>query len=359
MRPRGRGSEHINPNNSITEVAALANVSTATVSRVLSGRRKKDDDIARRVRDAAQKLHYSANPAASSLRSDITNIIAAVIAQPIDSFSANLVTELESKARESGKYLLISTGKKEDELEERLQMLLERGVDGIVIVPGPRMDLSPALAQLAEEKTPIIQISGKSTSTHINWIGVDVATAMQEAITHLTDHNGTSIMFLNPQIDTDNATDALVTFQYSDQITGYLHEPRWITFGECTLQRGYDDILKTFQDDNRDRPNAILCGSDEVAAGAIMALRQLGISVPDEVNVIGYGDTLLATSCRPSITSLRPPYEEMAQEALRLIELKRSGKRHLPSHTAFAPQVIRRESTSSPRIGTSDMADPR
>ncbi|WEV42113.1 LacI family DNA-binding transcriptional regulator [Bifidobacterium sp. ESL0682] len=358
MKSRARTSRSDSPNNSITEVAALAEVSTATVSRVLSGRRNKDDDIARRVRDAAEKLHYSANSAASSLRSDITNTLGVVIPSPIDAFSAQLLSKLEPKAREDGKYILASMGETAKEQGECIDSLIARGVDGLIVIPIPGADLSEIIADSATDKIPIVQISGRNTSSKVNWVGIDGVSSMREAITHITDHNGTSIMFMSAGLDNDATADAFVAFQNSSQITGYLHEPEWTTFGECTIQRGYNDTLKAFED-AEDRPNAIICSSDDIAVGSMMALQQLGIAVPNEVKIIGFGDSQLAAAYHPSITTLRPPYESMAEEALRLIKLKRSGRHHLPSHTAFPPQVIRRESTSSPRIGTSDMADPR
>ncbi|MCO6559410.1 MAG: LacI family DNA-binding transcriptional regulator [Bifidobacterium sp.] len=358
MKTRARRRRTESPNNSITEVAALAKVSTATVSRVLSGRRKKNDDIARRVHEAADQLHYRANSAASSLRSDVTNTLGVVIPSPIDTFSSQLLSKLEPKARGKGKYILASMGETADEQSKCINSLIARGVDGLIVIPVPEADLSGIIADATTEKTPIVQISGRSTSSKTNWIGIDGAASMREAVTHITDHNGTSIMFMGPNMDADEAADALVAFQNSDQITGYLHNPEWTTFGDCTIQRGYDDTLRVFEN-TENRPNAIICGSDDIAIGALTALQKLDITVPDEVKIIGFGDSQLAASYHPSITSLRPPYGSMAEEALRLIELKRGGKRHLPSHTAFPPQVVRRESTSSPRIGTSDMADPR
>lgn len=358
MKSRARDSHPDSPNNSITEVAALAKVSTATVSRVLSGRRKKNDDIAQRVRDAAEKLHYSANPAASSLRSDVSNTIGVVTPSPINTFSAQLLSKLEPMAREDGKYILASLGETANEQSECINSLIARGVDGLIVVPVPEADLSEIIAHSVTEKIPIIQISGRSTSPKVNWVGIDGAASMREAITHITDHNGTSIMFMSHNMDIDTTPDVFVAFQNSDQITGYRHEPEWTTFGDSTIQRGYDDTLKVFAN-TEDRPDSIICSSDDIAVGALMALQRLNISVPKDVKVIGFGDSQLAAAYHPSITSLRPPYESMAEEALRLIELKRSGKHHLPSHTAFPSQVIRRESTSTPRTGTSDMADPR
>lgn len=87
--------------SSITDVATLARVSKATVSRVLSGRRTKDDNIAKRVRDAAEQLNYQANSAASALRSDTTNTIGLIMPGPTDPLAARLLAELEPEVNRS------------------------------------------------------------------------------------------------------------------------------------------------------------------------------------------------------------------------------------------------------------------
>ena len=96
--------------SSITDVAALARVSKATVSRVLSGRRTKDDNIAKRVRDVAEQLNYQANSAASALRSDTTNTIGLIMPGPTDPLAARLLAELEPEVNRSGRQLLLGLG---------------------------------------------------------------------------------------------------------------------------------------------------------------------------------------------------------------------------------------------------------
>ena len=92
---------------SIVDVAVAAGVSTATVSRVLSGRRSKDDDIARRVRRAAEVLHYTANPAASALRAETTAMLGLVIPDPPDSFAAGFVARFVSLAAAQAHQVLL------------------------------------------------------------------------------------------------------------------------------------------------------------------------------------------------------------------------------------------------------------
>ena len=122
-------------NRSITNVAALANVSIATVSRVLSGKRTKDDDIARRVRAAAEQLNYSVNYAASALRSTITNTIGLVIPSATETFSAQLLDEIEPTIDVDSQQLLLGIGPNQAAQGERIASLVARHVDGLIVGP--------------------------------------------------------------------------------------------------------------------------------------------------------------------------------------------------------------------------------
>lgn len=149
---------------SIVNVAAIANVSTATVSRVLSGKRTKDDDIARRVRAAARTLNYSVNFAASALRSTVTRTIGLVVPSAQDPFSARLIDTLEPLVNQSGRQLALSVGRTPEVQKERIVLMAARHVDGLIVVPLPGVDLGDVLAQYAQE-IPAVQIGGLQHTT--------------------------------------------------------------------------------------------------------------------------------------------------------------------------------------------------
>jgi LacI family transcriptional regulator len=149
---------------SIVNVAAIANVSTATVSRVLSGKRTKDDDIARRVRAAAHSLNYSVNFAASALRSTVTRTIGLIVPSVQDPFSARLIDTLEPLVNQSGRQLALSVGRTPEVQKERIVLMAARHVDGLIVVPLPGIDLGDVLAQYAQE-IPAVQIGGLQHTT--------------------------------------------------------------------------------------------------------------------------------------------------------------------------------------------------
>lgn len=191
-----------NQNASITHVAALAKVSIATVSRVLSGRRAKDDDIAKRVRKAAEQLNYSVNYAASALRSDTTNTIGVVIgtSNVDDSFSVNMLSALDEAAHEIDKILLVGTGKDAEAQEERIEELIGHNVDSLIVMPSNNSDLTKTLENYVDN-LPIVQIGGTATSFHVNWVGMDQESMMEAALIHLSHHDAHNIAYLSGNVD--------------------------------------------------------------------------------------------------------------------------------------------------------------
>lgn len=181
--------------SSITNVAALANVSIATVSRVLSGKRGKDDDIARRVRAAAEQLNYSVNYAASSLRSDVTNSIGLVIPSATESFSAQLLDELEYAIDADAQQLLIGIGADRSAQTDRIESLLSRHVDGLIVVPGTETDLTETLDRHADS-LPIVQIGGHQQSFKTSMVSIDESASMELIMRHLVERGSHAVAYM-------------------------------------------------------------------------------------------------------------------------------------------------------------------
>lgn len=342
--------------SSILEVAIRSGVSTATVSRVLSGKRAKDDAIARRVRHAAAELNYHVNAAASALRSDSTNTIALVKPRTTAPADSAIVVELEALASDAGQLLLLGFGADAEEQADRIDTFVKRRVDGLVVLPPAGSDLSPTLEALAGT-LPIVQVGGNASSFHINWVGVDEGATMELTLRHLAGRNAHGVAFLSAPIDSPAAADLFSTFQTQTHSLGMVSDPEWTTFGPATAERGFDDTTHLFAA-HGDRPDAIICDSDVVATGALIALRELGVTVPDDVLVMGSGDTPEAALTTPSLSTTRTPARQIAAEAMRLVDIGRSSQHWLPAHTAFPAQLVVRESTDSPRYGESDYAQP-
>lgn len=345
-----------NQNTSITQVAALARVSTATVSRVLSGRRAKNDDIAKRVRKAAEQLNYSANYAAIALRSDTTNTIGLILPSMSDLFSTNMLIALDEATRQHAKLLIVASGDDTDEQNKAISDVVTRNVDGLMIIPAQDADLTYSFERY-NDSVPMVQISGEPISFHVNWVGVDKASIIEAALLHLIDHTTDAVAYFSGNVNSQTNATLFAHFQTLVSRLTLVSDPDWTTFGELSTQRGYHDAMRLFTSSDR-KPNGIICASDSIAIGVFLALEQLGIRVPEDVQVISCTDGLQTTNSTPTLTSIRPPYQQIAREAIRLILAGNEEKHWLPAHTELRPEVIRRQSTSLPRMGTSDMSQP-
>lgn len=340
---------------SIANVAAMAGVSTATVSRVLSGHRRKDDEISKRVREAADKLNYSANFAASVLRSEKTRTLGLIISGTDDGFSGAFLDLLSRRLSEQNRYLVVVSDTDKETREEAIRYLAARQVEGIILIPSIDDDTT-GISDNLKTDLPMVQVGGQPLSYHINWVGMDQAATMRLVITHLAEQNAHAVAFLSRPLNTSSSTELFSTFYTLTNTLRMTPEPDWVQFGECTMSRGYDATM-TMLTRGRNHPDAIICADDSLALGALMACQELGIQIPDQVQVAGFIDSPACQICKPTLTSVTIPIEGMVQETLHLIDTDH-GQTLLPAHVALPPELKCRESTWSPRTGSSDMTSP-
>lgn len=350
---------HTTERASITTVAAKARVSTATVSRVLSGSRTKDDDIARRVRKAAAALNYSADFAASALRSSTSGTIALIVPDQEDSFSAQFALEFETAVNSSGRELYLgffgSTGRN---LEERIESIIARRCDAIVIVPAQDGTLPESLKEAAK-RIPIFQIGGGAPPIHVNWIGVDQGAAMRSIFDLVSMRGAQRLGYFGPSPQ-GSQSDSFASFSECSEQMDMQVDPEWTLFDHVNIGLAHDTMTTKLLA-RTPLPDAIICATDLSARGVLLACAQNNVVVPTDLLVVGYGDSAAASLTYPTLTSVRPPYELIADETLRLIEkVNTKGiKSWFTSHLALTPKIIERASTTRPSLGSSDMSEPR
>ena len=289
--------------SSITNVAATAGVSIATVSRVLSGKRGKDDDIARRVREAAKQLGYSVNYAASALRSDVTKTIGLVIPSATEPFAAQLLDEIEPTIDTESQQLLLGIGATQEAQAERIESLANRHVDGLIVVPAAGTDLAGTLNQYANT-LPIVQICGRQTAPRVSVVGIDENAAMEAIVKHLAEQGIASAAYMAGNELSFESAELFATFHTHMRTYGLATSENWNQFGERTVQRGFDCAMRLFNGPLV-QPEAVVCADDAIAFGVMVAFDALGIRVPEDVLVVGYHDSAIARTTMPRLTSVR------------------------------------------------------
>ncbi|QVQ51779.1 LacI family DNA-binding transcriptional regulator [Spiractinospora alimapuensis] len=331
------------PRATISQVAELAGVSTATVSRALSDSRRVSATTRQRVQDAAQKLGYSGNSIASALRRNRTDTVGMVVPSITNPFFTSLVENVEHVLQEQGRQLFLCDSRQDAEVEARhLRSLLARQVDGIIISPCHDRH-SGAAVQAAAKRIPLVQLDRQVSGTSTDWVGVDDHEAMRLLMEHLDERGARSAAFVTSTMTNSSTQLRLIGFRTQAQRLGIHTREEWIQLGDYSVAWGRAAGRRIM--DDTPRPDAIVCADDLIAIGVLRACRDRSVAVPDDVQVTGYDDIDFADFVHPGLTTVRQPRERIAAEAVRLLAATAEWG-GTAAHTALAPTLVIRGSTA-------------
>ncbi|KQX69392.1 LacI family DNA-binding transcriptional regulator [Angustibacter sp. Root456] len=321
----------------VRDVAAAAGVSQATASRALSGNSSVSPDLARRVLAASRELGYTANVMARALRTQQTGTIGVVVPAITNPYFISAVEALERVLADSQRSLVLCDAQNSPTVEaERIELLVNRMVDGLVVVPVSR-DSAPAL-RAAAARGPVVQFDRFVDDTGTDFVGADNVDGVRQAMNHLRSKGARSIAYVGAKPTSSAASERLRAYQElagPDELSGEL-------LGEFSTEWGQEAARRLIACDAL--PEAIMCGSDTIAVGLLAVLRDAGIGVPGEVLVASYDDSLMGRITSPRLTSVRQPVDVMAREAVRLLDDAPSDERP-PRKSIFTPSLVIRESS--------------
>lgn len=330
----------------IREVADAAGVSTATVSRALSGVQTVDPELVERVRQSADRLGYRANRVARALRRQSTQTVGLVVPDITDPFYPAVVRAIERELRRAGLSLLLCDSGNDPEVEaELLRNLYDHQVDGLLVSACDRTASRPAV-QLAASRTPLLQIDQRAVA-ELPYVGVEQADAMRQVVEHLLGQGCRSFGYLGARPETSAGQERLDGFLAHAKQADPAAADR-VQLGDVSVAWGYEATARLLE--AGPAPEAIVCASDLAAIGALQALRERGIGVPADVAVTGFDDTVLAVACDPPLTSVRQPLEELGTQAVQ--ELTAAIEAHLPQPRSVllnADLAVRESSRRSPQ----------
>lgn len=329
----------------LAEVARLAAVSPATVSRAFNTPHLLNADTLKRVTDAASQLNYSPDGLARSLRKNRSMVIGAVMPALRHAYFASTVESLQSEIAKQGYTLLLAVSDFDEANElAAVRSMIRQGVDGVVLV-GKQHD--PALLPLLRERNKPFVITW-SYDEAIASVGFDHRKAIQPAINHLLDLGHRDIVaimaFLNVS---DRERDRLAGIREAFAHRGLpFGDDRVIYAGGSSLQDGRNALRRALV--RFPTASAVICANDLLAAGTIMECTARGMSVPGDISVVGYGDLDIAAAMTPAITTIRTPADEMGHLAAQCLLGKLAGRDGL-EHIELATELIVRGSTGPAR----------
>lgn len=322
------------------DVAAASGVSKSTVSRILDERLpRSDSETARRVRQVAAELGYVRDVSAASLRRGNTNTIGVIVPRLTDTVMAMLYEALADACTRTGRFAIVATTGDEPQADRAAaKSLLQRGVDGLVLSTAREGDDFPV--QLETRGVPYV-LALRSDGRSMSSVGDDKLGGYL-ATRHLLDLGHRRIGIIAGPTYASSSRGRLAGYQWAMTEAGVAVDPSWIVESTFGIDSGAEAAERLMS--GAARPTAIFAMNDNTAIGALSALVKLGLSVPDDVSLVGYNDIPIVSRLSVPLTSVRVPFDRIAAEALDL--LSRGAASATGRMRVAPPTLIPRASTA-------------
>ncbi|GAA4697372.1 transcriptional regulator, LacI family [Promicromonospora umidemergens] len=328
----------------LRDVADAAGVSIATASRALTGKNRVSKATTAHVSRVAERLGYRVNVFGRALREGTDGAVGVIVPVISNPFYGQLVHSLEEQLREHSLELIIADSHGDVARErERLRMLVQRRVEGIVIVPSDASASLDAVAEAADD-VPLVQLDRRVEEAPTDFVGVDNERGIALLVNHLGERGATEIVLVASDDTTSAGRERRAAFDREIARRGLpVLEPILDRF---TLEFGLSAAGTIAR--SRPLPDAIVAGDDLIATGLITGLKRHGVVVPRDVMVTGFDGTMLADICDPALTTVVQPFDQIAAEAVRAL-LRRTKQRDAPAiYSRLAPALRESMSTARP-----------
>ncbi|MGU7771550.1 LacI family DNA-binding transcriptional regulator [Burkholderia sp. MR1-5-21] len=327
----------------VVDVARLANVSVATVSRVFAGKEptKFTADTAKRVLDAARELNYTPSELGRSLRTSSARAVALLIPDATNEFCADVTSSLEPALRSAGLSMLLCNTHENPEIQdEYLVQLTSRGISAVVLLGA--VD-SPGLRKMSEAGMPLVFVSRRPPANIIgDFVGIDNHAAGRDMASHFLARGYQDCAVIHGPQEYAASRERLQGFRERMAEEGIRLPASRCVESRLTSEEGYKCALKLLG--AKRRPRAIFCGNDAIAYGVHRAAEELQLRVPDDLALAGFDDNRLNHWLAPWLTTVSVPVQEFGPaiaELLREHDTLRSRQR---TTTLFAHRLVIRDS---------------
>ena len=326
----------------IEDVARQAGVSTATVSRVLSGKPYVSDAVRQRVLGAIRDLNYHPSRVARSLRVQRSSIIGLIISDIQNPFFTSVVRAVEDVAQQRG-YSVILCNSDEDVEKELtyIQLMLAEQVSGMIV--SPTASNNEVYRRLVEQRVPVVAIDRRADDVPMDMVMGDNVCAAEKIVSHLIENGYQRI---GAVLGTPEASTGAERYQgYVNALLahGMSLQPELVRNGPPRSQNGYELTLALLTQETP--PDALFTGNNLLTIGALRAIHELGLRIPDDIAVAGFDELDWMFLVRPALTVVMQPTYEMGRQAAELLLARIDDPTRPPQQIVLQPTIKIRESS--------------
>jgi LacI family transcriptional regulator len=325
----------------LTELAKKAGVSIATVSRALNNTDHPMNEATReRILALAHEMGYRPNLVARSLKTDRTYTIGLIINNIVSPFTPLIIRGIQDYLKERNYFSVIINADWNPELEtEAVHQLISRAVDGIIFVES-HLRGNNSVLELANK--PFVYVHRLFSGTYGNSVLVDEPYGASLAVEHLAKLGHRRIAYISGPEGWDGAKNRLIGYKDSLNRLGIPFDPELVEEGNWEVQSGYPATRKFLQ--MTDHPTAIFAANDLMALGAIYAVQEARLRVPEDMAIVGYDNREITSLSRPTITTVTLPCYEMGETSAQLLLRRLENPSEMEEPIRVRGKLIVRES---------------
>ncbi|HVB20874.1 MAG TPA: LacI family DNA-binding transcriptional regulator [Ktedonobacteraceae bacterium] len=330
---------------SIKDVAEAAGVSTATVSRVLTNGLHVRPEVRERVLAAVERLGYRPNLVARSLRSQQSTTIGLIVSDIRNPFFTSISRAVEDTAYEQGYSLMLCNTDENPEKETiYLHLMQDAGIAGVIISPTRQND---ALFANPNYPLPIVVIDRPIVNGDVDAVLLDNVAAAYRLTMHLIEQGYQSIGILSSEMSTGKERQE--GYEKAMRTHGLVPRTEHMKLVAPKMEAGYEATLKIL--DTVEPPDALFTVNSLLAAGALQAIRERSLTIPDDIALVTFDETTWASLVQPAITLIAQPTYEIGKTATELLLQRIADPARPTRHVILTGQLLVRGS-SAPRQRT-------
>lgn len=330
-------------NITIYDVAREANVSMATVSRVVNGNPNVKPATRKKVLEVIERLEYRPNAVARGLASKKTTTVGVIIPDIANIFYAELARGIEDIAT-MYKYNIILSNSDQNVNKELhlLNTMLGKQVDGIIVMS--QNITEEFAAELKRSPVPIVLAGSIEPSETLPSVNINYQEAIYDAVTHLLQNGHKYVAFtMGPMKDLINHGEKLLGYKKAIENAGLTYDEDYVVEGSYTYESGLEGWQKLTSLPHL--PTAIVSGDDEMALGVMHGAQDDGYSIPNDVEVITSDNSKLTLMGRPQLSSIVQPLYDIGAVAMRLLT-KYMNKEQVDEHIVVLPHRLELRGTT-------------
>jgi len=315
--------------STLKDVAKKANLHSSTVSRVLRGEKKLrvSDETRKRVFDAAKELDYSPNQTARTLRMQKSFLIGLIVPDIANPFFARVARSIEMQGFEKGYTVIVcNTDENQDKEDKFLDTLLSRGIDGLIIAPV--QDCTEQIQKLVDRNFPLVLFDRYFCDVETNAVLTNNFEASYEAIKILAKKGSKRVAFVSGRRDIYTTQQRLKGYEKAVEDFNLDNSESLIVGDGFSFESGYEatkQLLKL-----EDSPTAMIVTGNLVSVGAMKAILEEGLSIPDDIAIIAFSDNIFSQYLVTPLSTIIHPIDEIGLEAFKILIKNIDSKEKLP-----------------------------